>query len=507
MRIGEYFRKQKNLSPHIIQTALEIQKVTGQKIGRILVDLGAITHNELLEYLAKHNADALVEERTVFSTIDPFFLLRTQTVVLSESKNTLYVASFQPNEVKRLEKSLGKTIKLSAMNLETFYQELAKIHEACFKKQDNETTDPNQILKKLLNDAINFNASDIHIETMPNYLVVRIRIDGVLKIWKVYKFHVADPLIARIKGLSNLDIAARQVPQDGAFTYKVTTSKEIQVRVSTVPQVYGETVVMRLLDKDKVNLSIEQLGIDAQAWRKAISQHDGVILVTGATGSGKTTTLYATLLALNRIGKNIITIEDPVEYQFPFIRQVQVNRVLNLDFAAFLRSAMRQDPDIILVGEVRDPETAHIMVQAAETGHLVFATLHSNNVKATFSRLKDLDISIHELKYLLRAIQSQTLIRKLCRLCKGKGCDACYHSGYTGRLLVAELVIFNEQVLHEWLEEGKEPIYKTIPHRAVEYYLEGLTDERELDRVFGMDQNDIKKYAKELEEMNTKFLT
>ena len=498
MRIGEYFQQKKKLKPSIIQTALKIQELTKQKLGSILIDLGAITHEDLQEYLSIYAPDTLAEEKTVYTTIPHELLKKYGAVILSESRDTFFVASVNPEIKKVLEEKFGKKVKLQKVDLNTFLKEFYELRK---KEKDINTEDPNALLHTLLTEAVKENASDIHVELVREITAIRFRINGVLQIRYIFPRPVGEALIARIKGLSNMDIAEKRYPQDGAFRYEIF-ARMIDIRVSTMPGVLGEAAVLRILDKAKVIKTLESLGMfGLDIWKKAISSRDGVILVTGPTGSGKSTTLYTTLLHLDRIGRNIVTIEDPVEYQFPFIRQVQVNRVLGLDFATFLKHTLRQDPDVILVGEVRDEETARIMIQAAETGHLVFATLHAGNIPTAFSRLIDLGISGHDLKYTLRCISSQALIRTICPNCKGTGkyegeiCSFCFGEGYTDRTLVNEILAFTPELVDRFLQHDIPP-YPTIIDNAIKIYQKGLTDLKELERVFGITEEDVIKRIK-----------
>ena len=481
MKTGEYFVRKGKLTSEILNTALKIQKITKERIGKIFIELGRITRDELAEYLSKHNPEALVEEKTVISTIPQELLKKHVCTVLSETKDILYIAGIDPIPLKqKLEKMIGKKVEVLPVSLEFLLSNIqAQSQEAL------NTTNPNVLLNRLMKEAVNRNCSDIHIEVMKSYTVVRFRIDGVLHIRYIFDQQSGESLIARIKGIADMDIAERRFPQDGAFSYDISASKAVNVRVSTMPAVGGEVCVLRILDKDKVVIGLDQIGIrKLDQWKQAIANKDGVILVTGATGSGKSTTLYSTMLYLDRFQKSIITVEDPVEYQFPFIRQVQVNEILNLDFATFLKHTLRQDPDVIIVGEVRDEETARTMMRAAETGHLVFATLHSNDIPTTFSRLMDLGVRVGDLKYLLRCILSQTLLRRVCTACKGKGCENCDHVGYRGRVLASELELFDPDRVELFLKE--KPSYQTILDDALLLMKEGVIDAREIERVFGV---------------------
>jgi type II secretory ATPase GspE/PulE/Tfp pilus assembly ATPase PilB-like protein len=322
----------------------------------------------------------------------------------------------------------------------------------------------------LIKRSINDRASDIHIEPLKDAISVRYRIDGILYEISPPAKHLIAPLVSRVKILAKLDIAEKRLPQDGGFIIKME-DRVIDVRVSTIPTIYGEKVVMRLLDKSTVPLDLGQLGFEAKAlddFRKAIRQPYGLILLTGPTGSGKTTTLYAALNEIKSAAKNVITIEDPVEYRLDGINQVQAKPNIGLTFAAGLRAFLRQDPDIIMVGEVRDLETAQICVRASLTGHLVFSTLHTTDAAGAISRMIDIGIEPYLLVSSLTLVGAQRLVRKLCPDCKeayevtpqiqekvflkqdllykAKGCDKCNQIGYRGRTAIYEILPITEKI-------------------------------------------------------------
>lgn len=322
--------------------------------------------------------------------------------------------------------------------------------------------------------AIEDRASDIHIEPRDTHLEIRFRVDGVMR--EKYKLDhaVAPPLISRYKIMSNLDIAEKRIPQDGQIRY-TTENNDIDIRVSTVPCIHGEKIVLRLLDKSNVNLDLRQMMFSKRIYhrleRVATAPH-GIFFVTGPTGSGKTTTLYAMINYINSIERNIVTIEDPVEYQLPLINQIQVNHDIGLDFPSALRSVLRQDPDVILVGEIRDLETAEVATASAMTGHLVLSTLHTNNAVEAILRLVEIGVEPFMVAPSIIAVLSQRLVRRICRECKvkyiaspgemkyfglsdtetppelykGGGCSVCAGTGYSGRLAIHELVIATNEI-------------------------------------------------------------
>lgn len=330
-----------------------------------------------------------------------------------------------------------------------------------------------RLINAMLSEAIKQRASDIHIETYESELVIRFRVDGVLKKILTPQRQLAALLVSRIKVMSKLDIAEKRVPQDGRITLKIG-GRAIDVRVSVIPASHGERVVMRLLDKGSVSLDLPHLGMDPDellALLRLINLPHGIILVTGPTGSGKSTTLYSLLNQINDDSRNIMTIEDPVEFELSGISQTQVNPKVDMTFARGLRALLRQDPDVVLIGEIRDNETAQIAVQASLTGHLVLSTLHTNTAIGTITRLRDMGIEPFLLASSLSGVLAQRLLRKLCSYCRQPyplnheqcsllqlspqdspiawrpiGCERCHDQGYRGRLAIHELLLVNEAV-------------------------------------------------------------
>ena len=330
-----------------------------------------------------------------------------------------------------------------------------------------------RLINALLTEAIKSSASDIHIETFERRLVVRLRIDGVLRTIVEPKRQLAPLLVSRIKVMARLDIAEKRIPQDGRISLRVA-GKEVDVRVSTMPSSNGERVVLRILDKQASTLNLTHLGMsdrDHKVLSDIIFKPHGIILVTGPTGSGKTTTLYASLTELNDSSRNILTVEDPVEYQIDGIGQTQVNNKVGMSFAKGLRAILRQDPDVVMVGEIRDLETAEISVQASLTGHLVLSTIHTNSAIGTLTRLQDMGVEPFLISSSLLAVLAQRLVRVLCPECKeayepdeaeksllgishdekpnifhAKGCEHCNYTGYRGRTGIYELVVIDEKM-------------------------------------------------------------
>jgi len=330
-----------------------------------------------------------------------------------------------------------------------------------------------RLINGLISEAIGQAASDIHIEPAEHAVIVRLRIDGVLREVLQAPARLRSRLVSRIKVMARLDIAEKRLPQDGRISLSLG-GRGVDVRVSTLPSRYGERVVMRLLDKDQGLRSLDALGMDADLlsrFKAALQTPNGIVLVTGPTGSGKTTTLYAALNLLNDRSRNILTVEDPIEYAVEGVGQTQVNAKIGMTFAAGLRAILRQDPDIVMVGEIRDAETAQIAVQASLTGHLVFSTVHTNDAVAAITRLKDMGVEPYLLASTLRAIVAQRLVRRLCSACKkpavvgpqekamlrcvgaedapvfeGVGCPQCRGSGYVGRIGLYEFVVVDDEI-------------------------------------------------------------
>ncbi|WP_019960065.1 type II secretion system ATPase GspE [Woodsholea maritima] len=375
-----------------------------------------------------------------------------------------------------------------------------------------------RLINGLIAEAVRTGASDIHVEPYEDRVSVRLRVDGVLRETLSLSAKVASPLVSRIKVMARLDIAEKRVPQDGRITLTLG-GKGIDVRVSTLPSRYGERVVLRLLDKDSARFTLQELGmaqttlVDLQ---KALSQPNGIVLVTGPTGAGKTTTLYAGLNLLNDKSRNILTVEDPVEYAVPGIGQTQVNTKVGMTFAAGLRAILRQDPDVVMVGEIRDVETAEIAVQASLTGHLVLSTVHTNSAIAAIARLRDMGVEAYLLASTVSAIVAQRLVRKLCHHCKDAytpdeaerqilglsadeavtlyrpmGCPSCKGTGYSGRRGVYELVIVDDKLrglIHDQAREGDMAAHAfaqrpTLYQAGIALAQEGVTSLAEVLRV------------------------
>lgn len=469
-----------------------------------------------LAQLKKYRALPIKEDEiNVYIALkDPIDINAHEGIQRIYSRKLIKIVIADPNQVEKYlnKMELGESIKGL----------IADIRKELSSNAANNPQESSGILKLIeiiLKTAILARASDIHIEPTENNCIVRSRIDGMLSETFMFDKDIYPPLASRMKLLSNMDIAEKRKPQDGRFSATIL-GKEYDFRISTLPIMFGESIVLRILDKSKVMIKLENLGMhpsNFEKFSKAMRVPYGIIFVTGPTGSGKTTTLYAALNAIKSIETKIITVEDPVEYQLNLTQQTQVNEKANLTFASALRSILRQDPDIIMIGEVRDQETLRIAVQAALTGHLVFSTLHTNDSVSAITRVVDMGIEPYLISGALVAIEAQRLVRKLCPHCKAKinlpktlfeqikdhlpqtyqfyrnvGCEKCAQTGYLGREMLSEILPISEKIasmvaqgatkeaLHvQALKEGFMDMYKDGILRAAA----GVTTMDEILRV------------------------
>ncbi len=499
------------IDPASLERAAQVARGEGDPVWRILPRLGLLSEEQLARTMAKAFGMKLVsggdfpKELPFRDKISKRFLMEHQVLPLGEKKGVVQLAVAGPDcdyAVKAVEQALDSPVKALlaapadiAAKLEEYFAEgvsaMARITTGEDSGPARLSDDDLDVLRdsasgapvvKLVNliieRAVTAGASDIHIEPFENSLVVRYRIDGVLQAVESPPAHMSDAIISRIKLLSNLNIAERRLPQDGRAKMAVRGTP-VDMRVSTMPALHGESIVLRILDQASVALDLAGLGFaadDILRIEKLVHRPSGVLLAVGPTGSGKTTTLYAALGLLNTVDRKILTVEDPVEYQIQGIVQSQVKPGIGLDFANVLRSVLRQDPDVIMIGEIRDTETAKIAVQAALTGHTVFSTLHTNSAIATVTRLVDMGIEPFLLGATLGGIVAQRLVRKLCPDCRepvnvdraalgtadlpglprkgqvkiwrAKGCAACHDTGYRGRTVICEILEISEELRH-----------------------------------------------------------
>jgi type IV pilus assembly protein PilB len=512
--LGRVLIKMGKLTKEQADEALEIQRQKRGPLGQILIDLGYITDQDLVLALAAQvgmdilEVDRLEVADDIIAKI-PAQMATTYKVVpidYDKAANLLTVAIASPDNFRAtddLKTLMGYTVRAVVAKPEVIDRALAAYYgqseesiqdvldemkgdEALTEIADRgESIDlatlkdlvESSPVKKLLNlvllQAIRDKSSDIHIEPFESEFKMRYRIDGVLYEMVPPPRHIAVAIASRIKVMANLDIAERRVPQDGRIELMVN-GQPVDLRVSVLPTIFGESVVMRVLDRSQVSLDLEKVGLRADEMglvNQLINKPNGIVIVTGPTGSGKTTTLYSALRSLNSPESKIITTEDPVEYDLDGIIQVQINSEIGLTFARCLRAILRQDPDILLVGEIRDLETAQIAAQASLTGHLVFTTVHTNDAPTTIARLTDLGLEPFLITATLEAIIAQRLVRKICERCKkeivptedmlmelnlspeqvkgrtffhGEGCDACNNTGYRGRQAIFEIMAIDD---------------------------------------------------------------
>ena len=514
-RLGELLVKEQLITPLQLRRAVDSQRGSGGRLGHELTKLGYIDENELTSFLSKQygvpsvNLADVELDPDVLKILPKEVVTRHQVVPVNRSGSTLIVAMADPSNIFALddikfitklnievvvasEQAIADAIEQHYTSNVSFDEvmmdfdgededfDFAQEEEEDINVLDLEKSAGDAPVVKLVNlillDAIRKGTSDIHVEPYEKSMRIRYRIDGVL--YEVMKppLKLKNAIISRFKIMSNLDIAERRLPQDGRIKMKLGRGKEMDFRVSVLPVLWGEKIVLRLLDKSNLQLDMTKLGFDPEVlaqYQENIAKPYGMILVTGPTGSGKTTTLYSTLSELNKSTTNICTAEDPVEFNLFGINQVQMHDDIGLNFAAALRSFLRQDPDIIMVGEIRDFETAEIAVKAALTGHLVLSTLHTNDAPSSVSRMLNMGIEPFLVASSVNLIAAQRLCRKICKDCRepievpaqvlidlgvppsevegftvyrGKGCGTCNNTGYKGRIGLYEIMFFNDEI-------------------------------------------------------------
>ncbi len=510
MLLGEILLKETELKPEKLARALEIQAEREGRIGEILLGQKEINDEELAHALATQLGLPYLEKMpgelpiSLVENIPINYTKQYRFLPIAVEEHSVTIVTSEPLELFALDDlrlMFGKSIEVKVCGWNRLLSSINQIYSDAgamgqdlskeeFKKEEEDSLDIDQdILEGGLEDdapvirfvnnilfrAVKEGASDVHIEPMEKDVVVRFRIDGVLyEVVRIPK-RAQSAVTARIKIMGNLNIAEKRLPQDGRIKIKIA-GKDIDIRLSTLPTSHGERTVMRLLDRSAVLLAMSQLGFlegNLEIFAQLISQPHGIILVTGPTGSGKTTTLYSALSKINTPDKNIITVEDPVEYQLPGIGQIPVNRKIDMTFANGLRAILRQDPDVVMIGEIRDHETAEIAIQASLTGHLVFSTVHTNDAASTITRLVDMNIERFLVASSVIGIMAQRLVRLLCKTCKipreptraemiqmglskselaemnifgPKGCPTCLGMGYKGRSGIHELLVVNEEI-------------------------------------------------------------
>jgi len=554
LRIGEHLIIDGLITREQLKSALATQKKTGTKLGDTLIELGFISSRQLLQCLARQLSVEYIDlpsykfDPSVAMVLPESITRRFRALVVEDDGNELLVAMADPSNlyaIDELTKFLKRPFRMAVVR-ET---DLLRCIDMAYRKTDDilniavelgaeladEATEGVKdvvlddapvvrLLTSLFQDAVQIGASDIHIEPGAKELRIRQRIDGALIENVMKEKMIANALVSKLKLMSGLDISEKRLPQDGRFQIKVQ-GKTLDVRLSTMPLQHGESVVMRLLDQSGGLLKLEQIGMPEQivsSFRYFIQRPHGMVLVTGPTGSGKTTTLYSAINELNFPEKKIITIEDPVEYILPRVNQVQVNTKIGLTFANVLRSALRQDPDIVLIGEMRDQETVEIALRAAMTGHMVFSTLHTNDAISTAIRLLDMKAEGFLVASALAAVLAQRLVRRVCENCKtetpllpaeltwihsqvgdltpggkflkGAGCPSCNQTGYRGRIGVFELLRIDLQLADALRRcdtseftnlAKKQPGFEPLAICTFKYAMQGITTMEEVLRISG----------------------
>ncbi len=556
VRLGDVLIERGLITSQTLAQALQEQKLTGLRLGAQLVEMGAVAEDDLLQALSDHLGIALFDlkdftfEPRVVRLLPESISRRFRIVALQEDGDALVVGMSDPTDLLALDEiqKIVATPIRSAMVREAELLELldraygqgseianlagqieAEIRRDAYADEDDSANDPSndapvvRLLQEILQEALATKASDIHIEPDDGVLRIRKRVDGRLVERTVRESRIAGALVVRLKLMANLNISERRLPQDGRFHFTLG-ERRVDVRISTMPVQFGESVVMRVLDHSHGLRSLEQIGMPAALTaqlRSAIHRPHGLVIVTGPTGSGKTTTLYSALTELNRPETKIITVEDPVEYRLPRVNQVQLHEQIGLSFATVLKAALRQDPDILLVGEIRDAESAEIALRAALTGHLVLSTLHTNDAVSTPLRLVDMNVDPYLIASSVRAIVAQRLIRRVCDSCaephhlspedlaglrslagdegipltgfrRGAGCSHCFDAGYRGRIGIFELLEFDAAMAdalrrndpqHFYEVAGKQKSFRSLASCALDLARQGITS---LDEVISI---------------------
>jgi len=517
IRLGDLLVKQKLISLDQLQFVLEQQKRTGRKLGRVLVDNGLITEDQISEALAKQlnipyiNLKYYNPNLEIIRRLPENQARRFRALALEERNGAILVGMTDPTDLfafDEISHILKRDIDLAVVTEGQLLQTIDRVYRrtdeisglareisedlgegyidfgALSDTVGTEEAPVVKLLQTMFEDAAQVNASDVHIEPQEARLQIRFRIDGALHLQTEADSKIAASIALRLKLMAGLDISEKRLPQDGRFNIRVR-DQGLDVRISTMPTQYGESVVMRLLNQSNSFLTLDKLGMPPdmlKRFREIIRRSNGMVLVTGPTGSGKTTTLYAGLAEINTIDQKIITVEDPVEYRLPGITQVQVTEKIELTFSKVLRSTLRQDPDVILIGEMRDAETAQIGMRAAMTGHLVFSTLHTRDSAGTLFRLVDMGVPKYMVASSVQSVLAQRLLRRVCESCcevheptpqevewlesegiargewgklmHGRGCSHCNGTGYHGRMGVYEMLEMNQELVDAAAHEG-----------------------------------------------------
>lgn len=555
VRLGDLLVQQQLITLDQLKMVLDQQRISGRKLGRVLVDNKLVTEEQISETLAKQLNIPYINLKFFNINHDLVRLLpenqarRFRAIVLEDRKGVLMVGMADPTDLTAFDQIshiVKRDIDLAVVTegqllecIDRGYRRTDEITGLAKELSEDlgdsyvdfgalagsagaEEAPVVKLLQTMFEDATQIRASDIHIEPQEHRVIIRFRIDGLMHLQMEADNKIAPALVLRLKLMSGLDISEKRLPQDGRLHVRVR-DHGVDVRIATCPTQYGESVVMRLLRQDSGMVTLDKLGMPPdmlKRFRELIRRSSGMVLVTGPTGSGKTTTLYAALQEINTIDQKIITVEDPVEYRLPGINQVQVNEKIDLTFARVLRSALRQDPDVILVGEMRDAETAQIGLRAAMTGHLVFSTLHTRDTAGTLFRLVDMGVPRFMVASSVQVILAQRLLRRVCSSCaqpyeptpqecewlqaegvapdkwigfmSGRGCSYCNGTGYHGRMGVYEMLEMNralaDAAAHDssvhFMQTAREHMRgKSILDHALEMLQQGRTSVTEVMRV------------------------
>ncbi|NLD15338.1 MAG: type II secretion system ATPase GspE [Gammaproteobacteria bacterium] len=526
------------LSPADVQRARQVHSLSGGAFIQILVRLGLAAERDIAQVLVERlglpllAADDYPQEPVLEpGQISSLFMREQHLLPIADDGKLLRVAMLDPTDQPSIDAvalATGREIQpvlALGSELDAAYERLygagaQQAQDELARADDSAGVDDIERLRDMASEApvirlvnsifsraLDTRASDIHIEPFEHHLAIRFRIDGVLQDIETPAVQLAPAVISRLKILSKLNIAERRLPQDGRIQLRLQ-GRPIDLRVSTVPTMHGESVVMRILDKQSINLDLDAIGLSApnlRDFKAVLDKPNGIFLVTGPTGSGKTTTLYSALNRLNTVDRKILTVEDPVEYQISGVNQIQTASKVGLDFASALRSILRQDPDVVMIGEIRDRETAAIAIQAALTGHIVLSTLHTNDAASAITRLLDMGMEDYLLTSTVNAVMSQRLVRMLCEHCKRSepldldsiehmgvahmlprgaqtrvyvpgGCEQCAHTGYRGRMGIHELLMMNDAVRHEVLKKSSsEHLYRVArEHGLINMFEDGF---------------------------------
>ncbi len=542
-RIGELLLEKGKINSEELSIALSAQKVINKRLGELLVSLGFITPREVAKVLAGQFSTEYVDlslyppSEEALKLIPRAVAEEYRMIPLHVENDTLHLGLVDPDNFQAIDvarRLTSKNVEIKVIDVDSFHETLEKTYyfvenpiegriretiESLSRAPEPDIESVSSLVDLIISESIRRKATDIHITPQEELVMIFYRVDGVLNYGYSLPKKILSSMVSRIKIMSGLDIAEQRLPQDGAFSFKFLEA-QYDMRVSTIPTIHGENTVIRILTKSTSILDLERLGFwkeQIETLRRLFRKPSGIILITGPTGSGKTTTLYSAVREANLLERNMVTVEDPVEYRLPFIRHTQLNERAGYTFALAGRNFMRQDPDIMLIGEIRDEETAKIAIRAAITGHLVLSTLHTNDAVSSIPRLMDFGIDKFLLGYSLAGVISQRLVRRVCPYCsferkpskeevqefgvpedatlkEGKGCSYCNNTGFLGRTVISEMMVVDEEIAR-MISEGENPLnirraalekgMGSIREDGIKKALMGITTLGEVRRVVG----------------------